>query len=167
MSTIFLGRQDFVEIGPEQLHELKRAARNDGQRRARLCLHRDHSDKVQQMVIAVCNDSYIHPHRQKGKRKSYYLIEGECCIVFFGEEGTMTRTVEMGPAGKGKPFLYGFAGNLWHTVVSRTEVAVYIETTSGPFVKEETDWAPWAPTNQDVEKAAEYLRELKEVVGDF
>ena len=51
-------------------------------RKARFCLHKDHNDKVQEMVIGICNGVYVPPHRQKDKNKSYHILEGVLRVVF-------------------------------------------------------------------------------------
>ena len=140
-----------------RLSRLKDEAANDERKRARILLHRDARDPVQQMLIAVGCDSYIRPHRQIGKRKSYVFVEGRLFVVFFDAEGEMLERVVMDDSGKGQRII-SFDAGTWHTVVNASEVALYVETISGPYKIEGTEWAPWAPDPVDTPNVRRFLR---------
>jgi len=60
------------------IESLKNAARSSDMRRARICLHGNLQSPVQEMVIALCSDSIVEPHRHPvHKPESYHLIDGE------------------------------------------------------------------------------------------
>lgn len=147
MSEAVFYEQDVIAIGPEQLDQLKQLATRAPRKRARLCLHKDHSDKVQEMMIAVCKESYIRPHRQVNKNKSYHVIEGDLVVAFFDELGQIIRRIEMGITNSGKTFLYRFPGSQWHTVIALSNIVIYVETIAGPF--EGTEFATWGPDEAD------------------
>lgn len=159
-STTFFCKEEIIEIGSEQLDLLKQAARQDPLRRARLCLHHDHSDKVQEMVIAFCRDSYVRPHRHVNKSESFHVIEGELEVIFLDDEGQVTHRVRMGPCRSGHTFLYRLSSSLWHTVLPLTEFVIFHETTTGPFVKEETEFPAWGPDEADAEGIRMFLEKV-------
>jgi cupin fold WbuC family metalloprotein len=151
MSTVFFASGDVVQVGEETLAALKEAAARSLLKRARLCLHRDHADPVQEMVIAFCRGSYVPPHRHVGRTESFHVIEGELVVVFFDGRGEVTRGIRMSPCGRGATFLYRLSASLWHTVVPLSQFAIIHETTTGPFRQGASEIAPWAPTERDVD----------------
>lgn len=157
MSATFFSGQDIIEIDPAQLQELKLAASKAPLRRARLCLHHGLDNKVQEMVIAFCRDTYNRPHRHRDKSESFHVIEGELLIVFFDDDGQEIRRLKMGPLADGHVFLYRLSASLWHTVVPLSDFVIIHETTNGPFVKEETEFAPWGPPDGDAAAIERWL----------
>jgi cupin fold WbuC family metalloprotein len=151
MSVEFLKGRDVVEIGPETLAGLKQSAASAPLRRARVCLHQDLQDKVQEMVIAFCRDTYNRPHRHRDKSESFHVIEGELLVVFFDDDGRVTRRIHMGPNGSGLTFYYRMSSDLWHAVLPLSDYVIIHETTSGPFVPGDADFAPWGPDPSDAE----------------
>lgn len=145
--AVFRQTDDIVEIGPDWLPRLKAAANASPLRRARVCLHRAAEDAVQEMIIALCRDVLFRPHRHHGKTESFHLIEGELDLVIFDEAGTPLRTVRMGCAGSGRTFCYRLNAALYHALLPRTPHVVFHETTTGPFVEGDAQFAPWAPAD--------------------
>lgn len=143
--AVFRQTDDIVEIGPDWLARLKAAADTSPMRRARVCLHRAAQDAVHEMIIALCQDVLFRPHRHPGKTESFHLIEGALDLVIFDEAGTPLRTVQMGTVGSGKTFCYRLNASLYHALLPRTPHVVFHETTSGPFVPGDGQFAPWAP----------------------
>lgn len=141
----FFPGQNIIEIDAALIEQLKRRADAAPLRRARLCLHQTHADPIQEMIIAFCKDSYNAPLRHLGKSESIDVLDGELAIVFFAEDGSVTRRVRMGPPQSGLPFLLRIYGGMWYTVVPLTEHVVTHECIEGPFNRDHTDVPPWAP----------------------
>ena len=139
-SVIFASARN-VALGGAEIAELKRLAAGAPERRARYCLHQDHGDPVQEMVIALCRDTRIEPHRQVGKCKTYYVVEGELVVRFFDAAVRPTHTVELSAPGGAAPFAYRFDAEPWHTVRAASDFVIYVETVVGPFDPAHTDWA--------------------------
>lgn len=133
------------QIRADDLDRVKQMAGEAPSKRARICLHDGHDDPVQEMLIAVCSESNIRPHRQQNKSKSYTWIEGRLRVEFFEPRGHLTDRIEMGGPASGRVFLCRFPAGRWHTVRALSDVAVYVETISGPYRPEESEWAPWEP----------------------
>jgi cupin fold WbuC family metalloprotein len=158
-ATFFIG-DDITEITREQLEHLKQAAMQAPLKRARFCLHHSHDDKIQEMVIAFCRESYVRPHRHIDKSESFHVIEGELEVVFFDDGGQVTRRIKMGPFGSGHTFLYRLSSDLWHTVVPLSEFVIIHETTTGAFVKGETEFPNWAPDDADADGVRAFLARI-------
>ena len=157
MSAVFL-ESDIIVIGPQELDQVKQMAEQSPLRRARLCLHQDHNSLVQEMVIALFQDSYVRPHRHRDKSESFHVIEGRLAVLLFDDTGKLTRRVELGPPGSAQASLYRLSSSLWHTAVPLSSYVVFHETTSGPFSKGDTEYAEWAPNGEDHEAALEYVK---------
>jgi cupin fold WbuC family metalloprotein len=160
MMTTFSPDQDIIEIHPHQLAELKTTAMAAPLRRARICLHHSHMDRVQEMLIAFCRDTYNRPHRHRGKTESFHVIEGRVLIVFFDESGVPVRKVFLGPPGSGLPFVYRLSSDRWHTVIPLDDYVLIHETTTGPFEPGQTELADWSPDGTDRKEAGQYIARL-------
>jgi glucose-6-phosphate isomerase len=157
VSAKFFAGEEIIEIRPDQLVELKRAAWEAPLKRARLCLHQDHADQVQEMVIAFSRQSYVRPHRHRHKTESFHVIEGELEVIFLDDSGGVIRRIPMGPRESGRTFLYRLCSSLWHTVVPLSEFTIIHETTTGPFIPGETEFAPWGPEDSDAAGVRAFL----------
>jgi len=166
MSVKFFPGQDIIEINQDHLEQLQRDAETAPLRRARLCLHRDFSDKVHEMVIAFCRDSYCQPHRHGHKSESFHIIAGRLLVVLFDDEGNITRRIEMGPGSSGKTFFYRLNHSIWHCVVPLTEYVYMHETTAGPFVPGENEIAPWSPPENDAAQIKVFVENISSGYGD-
>ncbi|GJL53176.1 MAG: hypothetical protein NPIRA02_03080 [Nitrospirales bacterium] len=148
--------QEMNEVNGAQLAQLKQAAMSSPQKRARICLHRDHYEKVQEMVIAFCRDSYVRPHRHAGKSESFHMIEGELLLVLFSECGQVTRRTRLSPGECDGTFLCRLPGDVWHSVIPLSTFVIVHETTTGPFLKDTTEHALWCPDGSNAEEIAEF-----------
>jgi cupin fold WbuC family metalloprotein len=114
----------------EALKERLRQARiNTG----RICLHRDPSAPVHDMVIIHRQGAHCPTHKHLAKEESYQMIEGRLRLDFFDDTGRRTESITLGEPGSGLPFLVRVRADLWHATVPETEFAVYHESRPGPF----------------------------------
>ena len=159
MSAVFL-ESDVIVIGPQELDQVREMAGQAPLRRARLCLHRDPNCLVQEMVIALFDDSYVRPHRHRDKSESFHVIEGRLAVLLFDDTGRPTRSIELAPPGFGQASFYRLSSSLWHTAVPLSRCVIFHETTSGPFSKADTEYAEWAPDGENHAAASEYLKRV-------
>jgi cupin fold WbuC family metalloprotein len=140
---------------------LKRAAEENARRRIRLCAHHSTDDRVHEMLIVHARDTYVRPHKHVGKSESFHVIEGDVDVVVFDDGGQVADVIRMGAVPSGRPFYYRIADALFHTLLIRSEVLVFHETTAGPFQRADTVFAPWAPEDGDDAAVRSYLAELE------
>jgi hypothetical protein len=57
----------------------------------------------------------------------------------------------MGDYASGRKFYYRSDAQAYHTLIIRSDVLVFHETTQGPFRREDTVFATWAPEDGDLE----------------
>lgn len=154
---------DFVHRGI--IADLKNAADRSPLKRARLCLHRDGTELVHEMLIVLAGSVYIRPHRHLNKPESFHLLEGDVSAVFFDDDGAPSREVRLG-RGLDQPFIYRVTHPVYHTQWVWSDYVVFYECTRGPFLKEETEYASWAPEEGTSEVAA-YQARLKEQLASL
>ncbi len=149
MKNVFHNQDDFAVVGQEWIERLKSIARVHPLRRARLCLHRSDSDDVQEMVIAAHKSCLFRPHRHPEKTESFQIIEGRQIVLLFQPDGTPMQSIFLGPLPSGGQIAYRLCVPFFHTVLPIDEVVVYMETASGPFISDDAELAPWAPSSDD------------------
>lgn len=145
MTEVFRNRDAVAVVGDDWLRRLKENAAAAPKRRARLCLHADDAAPVHQMVVALCADSAIAPHRHDAKPESFHVVDGDLAILLFADDGAVERVIRLGAPGSGKPFMCRIAASAWHSVVAESTCAIFHETTAGPFRADAQITAPWAP----------------------
>ncbi|HBJ82283.1 MAG TPA: cupin fold metalloprotein, WbuC family [Verrucomicrobiales bacterium] len=159
--------ETIVRVGRPEVATLQQALARSTRGRSRICAHRGSSNTLHEMIITLGRGSYIRPHRHFGKCESFHIIEGELDVVIFDEDGNVADLVRMGPYASERCFFYRMADPLFHTVLVRTETVIFHETTNGPFVREDTEFAAWAPAENETTAADGYARGLVEKVNTF
>ena len=154
-----------VTVDAAAVAQLKRDAGLNSRRRIRLCTHRGVTDPLHEMLIVHTNETYVRPHKHLGKSESFHVIEGEVDVVIFDEGGKVTDVIRMGSFASGRPFFYRIADPLFHTLLIRSPILVFHETTNGPFRREETVFASWAPDDSDRAAVVQFLDRLNATVA--
>lgn len=126
------------------LERLTRAALAHPWHRARACMHRSVESPLQEMIIALTRDCVFSPHRHPQKEESIHMIDGELTVVVYSDDGRETRRISLTPVSI---FAYRLCEHSYHTVIPRSDVVIYHETTSGPWSPQDTEVASWAPTD--------------------
>jgi cupin fold WbuC family metalloprotein len=161
MSSVLTATDDIVVVNAETLQSLKKMAAAAPLKRSRLCLHRTSNDPIQEMVIAFARDSYVRVHRHRNKSESFHVLVGSLQVVFFDDEGHEIRRIRLGAPETGLPSLYRLSCDAWHAVLIESEFAIIHETTNGPFVPSEAEFAYWAPDGSDLNVANDFLTHLR------
>jgi cupin fold WbuC family metalloprotein len=152
---------EIVTVDAGDVARLKQDASDNARRRIRLCAHRNIGDRLHEMLIVHARDAYVRPHKHLGKSESFHVVEGDVDVVLFDDEGGVREMIRMGAFASGRPFFYRIADPVFHTLLIRSEVLVFHETTSGPFRREDTVFAPWAPDDGDAMAVNRFLVDLE------
>ena len=162
MSEAILNQESILEVSPELVVDLKHRAAASPRKRFRLCMHRSVEDLTQEMLIVFLKGTFMPPHRhQPGKSESYHVVEGSMKVYFFDDHGKVTRIIPMEAYGLGKTFLYRLSAVEWHMPLITSDVLVYHEARTGPFVREDdVEFPPWAPDEFDAEGVQRFLKSL-------
>jgi cupin fold WbuC family metalloprotein len=147
-----------VQVGRDDILELKQAALNNPRRRIRLCGHRDTGARLHEMLIVHTRDTYVRPHKHLNKSESFHVVEGLADIIVFDDTGNVSTVVPMGDYASGRKFFYRLSDPCFHTLLITSEFFVFHETTGGPFVRTDSIFAPWAPEDADHAAAERFMR---------
>jgi cupin fold WbuC family metalloprotein len=153
MKEVFHNRDDIALVDDSWITFLKGRALQTSLRRSRLCLHRAADDAVQEMIIVMCRDVLFRPHRHKAKTESFHMVEGILDLVLFGDKGEPEKVVRLGPVGSGQIFCHRLCVSQFHAVLPLSDFVVMHETTTGPWMQDNAEFAPWAPTDPTVLRA--------------
>ena len=159
-TTTFVHDEEIFFVDADILGKLKLAAKKDPLGRSRLCLHRSHSDTVQEMIVALRKGFYVRPHKHIGKTESFHIIEGAIVVVFFDDNGSVIRTLKMAHLGDNKPYIYRLSAEIWHTALPVTDFVIFHEIISGPFDRSSSEFPLWAPDENDTKGIRKYLDSL-------
>ncbi len=108
-------------------------------------MHSDVNDALHSMMVAYSPGSYVRPNRHKGKDESVLVARGACIVCFFDGAGTITRAVNLHERGTPAAYYCRLPAETFHTVLVPPSGVVLYESTPGPFVPEDTEYAVWAP----------------------
>ena len=156
-----------VRVQREDVELLKQFAAGSNIGRSRICAHKDSGDQLHEMLIALGKQTYIRPHKHFNKSESFHIVEGEVDIVIFHETGAVSDVIQLGDFPSGRAFFYRLADPWFHTLLIRSEVVVFHETTNGPFKKEETVFAPWSPEEKDAASVRTFMEALSQTVANL
>lgn len=129
--------------GEAELRELMDRAAESQSGVCRLCLHRDISDPVHEMLIAKCRDSVYPPHRHPVREESYQVLRGRARLLLFDDEGRVTDEVPLGEPGGGRACYVRLPKGRYHDLIIESDLFVFLETRPGPFCPEDNEFAPF------------------------
>lgn len=153
-----------VRVARPDIILLKEGAERNRRKRIRLCAHRDMEDSLHEMLIVHTRDTYVRPHKHLGKCESFHVIEGVADVVVFEDDGAIADVIPLGDYASGRAFYYRLTRPWFHTVLIRSDVLVFHETTNGPFRRADTVFAGWAPEENDEVERVRFLARLVRTV---
>lgn len=144
---------------------LKEQAARVPRLRARICAHEGPESTQQQMLILHHQSCYVRPHCHIGKLESITVLEGEAQALLFSPSGVLEQVVNLSASLKPEThFFLQFPPEQIHGLLIRSEWFCFLETTRGPFRREETRFPDWAPPEP---KQADFLATLDAQVRRF
>jgi cupin fold WbuC family metalloprotein len=159
-NDVFVADGPIVKVERQDVQILASKLSSSSRNRVRLCAHKSNGDLLHEMLIVLANDSYIRPHRHLRKSESFHIIEGLVDIVIFDKNGGISDVIPMGDYTSGRKFFYRLAQPDFHTLIVRSKVVIFHETTNGPFEPSETEFAPWAPDETNAQAASAFMSAL-------
>jgi cupin fold WbuC family metalloprotein len=156
---VFYAKGEIITLGSEDLAFLQAQAARNPRKRARLCAHIDASDRLHEMFIVNLRDTYVRPHKNANKPKSFQILEGLIDVVIFDDSGTVQSAMRLGAYASGFPSYFRLHETRYHTLRTISDIVLFHETTIGPFQPGDTIFAPWAPDDGQQE-CASFLRQI-------
>ena len=160
-------RESITRINGADVQQLVALAKSTSRERIRLCSHYDTNDPLHEMVIVHSKNTYVRPHQHLGKPESFHVIEGTVDVIMFDENGDIREVIQMGNYGSDRVFYYRIATPIYHTLLIRSDVLVFHETTTGPFNRADTVFSPWSPEESDSAGCALFMEKLTLAAENF
>lgn len=153
---VLVADEPIVRLSSGDIASLKQQALANPRRRIRVCTHPDTNDWLHEMLIVHTRGTYVRPHKHLNKSESVHIIEGEVDIVFLDDAGAVIDVVRLGDFRSGREFYCRANLQLYHTLLITTEFLVFHEITNGPFRREDSVFATWAPEESNTVACAEF-----------
>ena len=163
MPEVIKNSEELLFINNELVDQIIGEAKQSQRHMARLLMHFDHEDPVQEMLIAMGRDCAVMPNRSVGRSESLQIVKGEMLLIIFDDNGNVVKRVEMRPAGSDKVFLYRLSSTPWHTMIPLSEIVVVHEALQGPFNNSSEPLPDWVPG--DSQDLKQFLKEIEIQVG--
>ena len=141
--------------------KLSEHSKNAQKKRARICAHNGVDAALHEMFIMLKKNSYVRPHRHHNKSESIHIVCGTLEVLFFDNSGAIQKRIELSGDSNSSTYYIRYEGAIWHSVLVKSEEALFHETTNGPFKPEDTEYAEWAPIDSDNAKVIRYMETLR------
>jgi len=161
---ILYAQDPVITLDKIKLNALRKEADSSSRQQSRLCTHINESDDVHEMIIVHKKDMYVRPHKHINKMESLHMIEGEMDLVLFDDNGKVTEVITLGDYRSGHTFYFRFNHAVFHTVIIKSELAIFHEVTKGPFVRSENVYAQWAPLATNIESVVKFQLALNQQI---
>jgi cupin fold WbuC family metalloprotein len=106
-------------------------------KRARIVMHENDDSPMQEMLICMLRETELPIHKHLNKEESYFLIQGEMVITLYGDGKHGPEWFDELILNKESPYARVKAG-AWHHPKIKSDYVVILETTQGPWRKEDT-----------------------------
>lgn len=142
-------------------------ARKSARKRVHYNLHKDYSEPVQRLCIALINGTYVRPHSHMNFDgwEMILVLRGHVVMLIFDESGCVKDRIEMSPDSgrigvEMKP-------NTWHMLFPLSSDAIIFEVKEGPYKpKKNSDFANWSPEENSNEVVKFLAWAQTAVIGD-
>ena len=164
---VVVSDEPIVQVSQEYMETLKERARQNPRRRIRLCAHPDINNPLHEMLIVHEKGTYVRPHKHLNKTESVHIIDGLVDVVVFDDDGKITDVMQMGDYKSGRNFYYRMQYPYFHTLLIHSEILLFHEVTNGPFDRNDTVFAPWAPDETDASSTLDFLKGIENLAEIF
>ena len=141
---VFFAKSETVVANESLISFLGAFAVANGQKTARLCMHQDQNQVIQEMLMIHAEQISTGPLRQdRDSSVSYHMMRGALEIALHhGEEtGDKVYRVEHSQNQPSANSSLRVPARVFRTIRTLTDSAVFIEAQSGPFSDSDTEWA--------------------------
>jgi cupin fold WbuC family metalloprotein len=141
---VFFAKSETVVANESLISFLGAFAVANGQKTARLCMHQDQNQVIQEMLMIHAEQISTGPLRQdRDSSVSYHMMRGalEITLHHGGETGDRVYRVEHSQNQPSVNSSLRVPARVFRTIRTLTDSAVFIEAQSGPFSDSDTEWA--------------------------
>jgi len=143
-SRVFFANSNTVSVNENMVSFLGAFSNSKGEKTARLCMHKDQSHSIQEMLMIHSEPIVTGPLRQNNNSSvSYHMIRGaiEITLHHGGSNGDEAHTIECRSGEPSSNLAIRIPANVFRTIRTLTSSAVFIEVQSGPFKDSDTEWS--------------------------
>ncbi len=142
-NRVFFAKSETVIANEALISFLGAFAVASGEKTARLCLHQDQGQVIQEMLMIHAEPIITGPLRQnKDTPVSYHMVRGGLEITLHHGEAVGDK-VYLITSGNNQPSANSslrVPAKVFRTIRTMTDSAVFIEVQSGPFADFDTEW---------------------------
>ena len=142
-SRVFFANSNTVSVNENMVSFLGAFSNSKGEKTARLCMHKDQSRSIQEMLMIHSEPIVTGPLRQDNNSSvSYHMIRGaiEITLHHGGSNGDEAHTIECRSGEPSSNLAIRVPASVFRTIRTLTSSAVFIEVQSGPFKDSNTHW---------------------------
>lgn len=116
-----------------QLQNLFEEAVRSERLRSHLLLHHSHQDRVQRLIIAMVEGSYVEPHYHElpHQWEMFSVLQGVIKVTLHAFDGEIIRSFKAGPDKEVS--IIEFAPGDIHSIECMSPTALLLEIKEGPF----------------------------------
>ena len=112
---------------------------------ARVCLHSDYTDTLQDMVLIQHSKNFYPPHKHVNRYDSYFVLKGCLGVVIFNKFGEIKKSYKL-PKGA----IYKTPKDQYHLTIPISKKVIYHEYRSGTFNRKTNCVYPrWNPKTEE------------------
>lgn len=158
---VYVADEAIVSVGRKEMEFLKGKVNETKRKRVRLCAHASTENTLHEMFVVYMDMTYVKPNLHVNKDESLHILEGEADFIFFDDKGNITEVIRLGDYHSNRQFYCRVPAFAYHTIIMRSQRLVIHEVTPGPFRREDTVWAPWAPDENDLPAVQKFMDHLR------
>jgi len=145
------------DIGLKDIEMMINKAHNFSNGKYRLCSHTAADEEVHEMFIVHPRNTYVRPHEHVNKTESILIIKGELNFIEFNRNGDVKKNIKMSEINSDEKFYHSSKAGLYHSLWFKSDWVVFLEITKGPFIANETIYAPWSPAQALTEQGLDFI----------
>ena len=142
-SRVFFAKSETVVANEALISSLGAFAVAKGEKTARLCMHQDQRQVIQEMLMIHAEPIITGPLRQnRDSSVSYHIVRGalEITLHHGGTIGDKVYLVEKNINQSSSSSSLRVPAKIFRTIRTLADSAVFIEVQSGPFTDSDTEW---------------------------
>jgi len=140
---VFFAKSDSVVVNETLASLLGAFATANGEKTARLCLHSDQGQPIQEMLMIHAEPISTGPLRQdRDSSVSYHMLRGVLEITLHHEDsrGDESFVIERHQNSPSLSSSLRVPARVFRTIRTLTDSAIFVEVQSGPFTDSDTEW---------------------------
>lgn len=165
--SVYYTEDDIANLKAEDIGFLKLKAKGNKSGSVRLCMHKDISDRIHEMLIVHTRDKYVRPHKHINKAESLFVVEGAADAIFYDKDGSIDRVIPLGDYSSANRFYYRVWQPIYHNLIIKADYFVFYEVTEGPFDRSKTVFAPWSPQEDDISGIMRFTESVTKTAMSF